>query len=720
MSFLQPLFLAGLLAAALPIIIHLINRRKAVRRPFPALRLLRRSHERIARSIKIRQWVLLALRVLAIAVLAFALAKPFVLSSEGMTDAERLPTAVAVVVENGLAMDQNDWWDEAREVLDDELDDLRTWDEVALLTTADDERLQVGLSSEHGDVRDGISELEPSYRLGDLGAALLEADDLVAASELPNRRIIVIGSDTDVGVETQREISLNSPVDYVSVRSEDGPVDNIAIVDFDYEQTTTGRQGEWSFEVVVENFGELDSDEMRLNLEIGDDVVGAASVAVPAGESRVYSFEHRLEGGDIVDGVVELEGAGGIEADTRWHFHIEPRHRVRTLLVNGSPSSVPYDDELFFLTRALEPGAESEVGIVPSVTTPQGLERHNLDDFDVVVMANVSGVSADEADQLKRFVERGGGLMFTMGDQIDEQSYNQQFGDLLPRPLRGKKKLAEIDDPDAPVKTTRLGRPSSRHPIFSGFDAPGSGSLQNVSVYSYMLLDPVPSDREAESLLSFQNNAPALLERRVGHGRVLLFTSTIDRDWTDLPVRSAYVPMVNRSLLHLARRASFETDDVYYVGEPVRMDVDDVVRSQAIIRDPEGRRMVLEPAGGEVVFTPEQPGTYSFFADEDGDGDETSGQLVQALTVSANVDRDGSDLNVFPHHVLDEWEGDYEQGELISGAGDERRVNLWSIFLFVVVLALLVETVLGVRRSVLIRTWQTMAFWQSDDEMEPG
>ncbi len=709
MSFLQPLFLAGLLAASLPIIIHLINRRKAVRRPFPALRLLRESNERIARSVKVRQWILLALRVLAIALVAFALAKPFVFSSEGVTDAERFPTAVVFVVENGVAMGYDDWWEEAQRVLEDEVDELRTWDEAALLTTADERRVRVGLTSDHRDVKRAMRDVEPSYRTGDVVGALLEADDMAAASELPNRRIVVIGTDTDAAVETHREISLASAVEYVSVRSDDEKAENLAIVDFSYRQTSAAREGQWSFEVVVENFGATDREGVRLELTLGPEVVGVASVDVAAGETVAHNFEYRMESADVVAGVVEIaDEQRGLEADGRWYFHLEPRHRVRTLLVNGSPSSVPYDDELFFLTRALAPGAESGVGVIPSETTPEGLRRRNLDDYDAVVLANVGSLSSEQAAEIHRFVERGGGLMFTMGDEVDEDAYNQQFGDLLPRPLRGRKLLAERDDPDAPVKTTRMGHPKRQHPIFRGFDAPGSRALQNVSVYSYMLLDPAPAAQRTETLLTYQNNAPALLERRVGKGRVLLLTTTVDRDWTDLPLRTVYLPLMNRSLLHLARRVSFETADRYVVGDRVRIDVEDIVRERAIIRDEEGRRIVLEPTGGEVIFIPERPGTYYFYADDDGD----AGQAITSLTISVNIDRSGSALEPFPHAVLAEWEGAYGGGELIEGAGDERRINLWSRFLFLVTLVLLAETVLGVRRSVLSETWARIAFWK--------
>lgn len=710
MSFLQPLFLAALLAAALPLIIHLINRNKAKRRAFPALRLLRESNERIARSVKIRQWILLALRVLAIAVLVLALAKPYVLSSRGITADERLPTAVVFVVENGFAMDHSNWWDSAMDTLDDEIRGLRTWDEAALLSTSDESPIVAELTSDPSRLRDGADALQRRYHRGDLAGALVRADRLVTSSDLPGHRIVVIGSDTNSAVESHRDVSLDSPVEYLSVRSDDGAVDNVAITAVDYEQRGSARDGRWRINAVVENFGRSDLEDIRLQLRLDDTVVTATTVNVGAGESISHSFDHTIEEPQLVEGIVELADVEGIEPDNQWHFVLHPQHRVRTLLINGSPSSVPHDDELFFLTRALEPTADSGASIAPSVTTPDGLDRRDLDDFDAVVLANVSRLSGDQASRLKGYVERGGGLFISMGDQVDEEAYNQQFTDLLPRPLRGEKRLADRDDPDAPVKTTRLGHPQRQHPIFRSFDIPGSGALQSVSVYSYMLLDPAPSDRDSELIVSYQDNAPALLERRVGQGRVLLLTTTIDRDWTDFPVRSAYLPLMNRSLLYLARRATSETETTYHVGSPVRLDVGDLVSDRAIIHSPDGRRIVIEPSDGEVVFEPHIPGTYTFFADDDGG---ESGRIIDSLTISANVDRRGSNLGAFPHVLLEEWQGEHDLDAVTEeGPADERRINLWSFLLFIVTIALLAETVLGARRSVLVRTLDRLTFWR--------
>ncbi|MEO1272500.1 MAG: BatA domain-containing protein, partial [Myxococcota bacterium] len=103
MNVLNPLFLIGLLAAALPIIIHLINRRRAVRRKFPAIEFLLRSQKRLARRLKIRQLILLALRVSALLLIPLAMARPYIISDTGTTDADRMPTAIVFVVDDSAS-----------------------------------------------------------------------------------------------------------------------------------------------------------------------------------------------------------------------------------------------------------------------------------------------------------------------------------------------------------------------------------------------------------------------------------------------------------------------------------------------------------------------------------------------------------------------------------------------------------------------------------------
>lgn len=718
MSFLEPLFLLGLLAGGVPLLVHLINRQKAVRRPFPALKLLQKSNQKVARSIKVRQWILLLLRVLAVVFLALALAKPYVLSSRGITAEERMPTAVVFVVDTGFSMAHGDWWPRAKRSLDEQIGRLRPWDEVAVVSTTSSQAVLARLTSDHAEARRAVANLTTAQRPGEIDRGLMAAADILSTSQLPNRRIVVISdfSRGSLADGTQPELALGYAIEQVSVRQRgEDSVTNLAMIGVEYEQEGTPQERTWKIDASVRNLSEHDASQVELRLKVGGQLVATDVVDVAAGKSVTSTFRHRIEAAGAQKCVVEIVGADALAEDDTWHFTIHPRERVRALLVNGQPSTIAQDDELFFLMRALSPGPSSESPIVPTVTTVDGLENRELAGFDVVVLANVARLAPASLPRLAKFVEDGGGLFITLGEQADPAIYNQQFGELLPRPLRGLKQLAERSDPDAPVKTTRFGHARRDHPVFRVFSLPGGGSIQSVQVFSYMLLEPSPADEQSSVLLSYQDNAPALLERRVGQGRVVMMTTSVDREWTDFPIRTAYLPLMRRTMMYLARRSASRGEAKHIVGGRVRLEVAGLVHERVIAHTPSGGRLVLEPVEGEVAFVAEEAGFYEFWADDDESGAERN--RIDQLTLGVNVDVRGSDLRPLPANALEPWISAEAHAAAASAQphANQRRVNLWSKFLFLITLVLLAETILGTRRSVLAKIGRRLLF-----RPEPG
>ncbi|MFU8804663.1 MAG: BatA domain-containing protein [Bradymonadaceae bacterium] len=411
MSFLQPLFLLGLLAIAVPVIIHLINRQKAVRRPFPALKLLEKSRQKEARSIKVRQWLLLALRIAAVALLAFALAKPYVLSSKGLTAEERLPSAVVFVVDDAFHMEYGDWWEKAGRQMDRELAGLRPWDEATFITMTSATANQ-RMTSDHGQLRRAFAQVEAGQRTGDLLGSLVAASELLAASQLPNRRIVVVSALTEGSMvgRAERDVTIPHDLEFISIRR-DGEDDNLGVTGVEYIQEGSAQERSWRIDVTVRNYGPTLVSSVPLELRIGEQVVASALVDVEAGKNTLHTFRHRLDAPGLQKAEARLAGGDPLSADDVFHFTIHPREHVRALLVNGKPSSVSYDDELFFLLRALRPDQRTESAIVPTVTTVDGLETRELDGFDVVHLANVGRITPQVATKLHDYVEGGGGLV---------------------------------------------------------------------------------------------------------------------------------------------------------------------------------------------------------------------------------------------------------------------------------------------------------------------
>jgi len=716
-SFVEPLFLAGLLAAAVPVIVHLFNRRKAVQQPFPPLALLRESDKKEARSIKVRQWILMALRILAVALLALALAKPYVFTQQAVGSEDRLPKAVVFVVDDSMSMHTGDWWERATDRVVAEVDALKPWDEVAMVAATELDGPVEALETNHGRVREALGELQPSYEVANIPKALRAAADILATSELPNRRIVLVSDFTAGGFPSGAPDgeAIGFPVREISVREGKAPP-NLAVTGVDSGQIGGPKEGRWEIGATLKNYGDEAVEKAEVRLEIDGEAVAGGLVDVPAGETVRHTFRHTVDGTGLRRARIELMEADSMPADNRRNFVFRSRAKIDALLVNGAPSSVPYRDELFFTVRALNPGESSESEIVPNIVTTSGLENEDLEAYDVVLVANAAGFGDSTAGKLESFVRNGGGLFLAMGDQVDPDSYNQKLGDLLPRRLRRVKLLADKDDPDAPVKVTRFAAPKREHPVFQVFDLPGGESLQSANVYRYMLLEPTTPE-QSKVVLSYKDGGPALLDRKVGEGRTFLYTSTLDRAWTDLPVRSAFLPMIRRSVMYLARRTTSDQEDSYRAGKTAEIEVPGGIDDRAVVRGPGDVRDIVVPDQGRISFTPEQPGFYEV-APEESDSEESEPAAGQVLPINVGVAE--SDLTPLSEDAYAPWLEGAQKGSNPSGEGaeearSERRVNIWPALLFAVTIALLLETLFGTRRSILKKVWRRMTFRSEPD-----
>ncbi len=725
MGFLNSLLLVGLAASALPIIIHLINRRRAVRRSFPALEFLRRSQKKLARSLKVRQRILLALRVLALLLLALAMARPYLLSDEAEAEADRLPTAVVFVVDDSASMNygQGEVWRNAQVAVADRLDKLRPWDKASLvfaskwptgIAPADSGGLEA-LTDDLSEIRRTLQEHQPAPLGTDLVGGLRTASEMIAGAEMPQGRIILVTDRQKNGFSLPELPTggLSAPVELLDVRDA-AITPNIAVTEARYTQKSTGARPEFLIEASIRNEGDEDVSGVEVRLIIEDNMIGAGLVDIPARSSVTKSFTHRFSKRGLHRASIQLgPGADDHEIDNTRYVPIQLAQKIRVLLVNGDPRSVPYQDEAFYLERALNPSRGSRSTILTDITAVEGLASHPFEDYDIVVLANVEKMPRASVGALTRFVEQGGGLLFTAGDKVNAEVYNPLFGALLPKPVRSARLLAQRDDPDAPLKVARFGQTDPSHPIFRVFTLPGGETLHKIQTWTYLLLEPTP-DGESRVLASWSDGAPLLVEKRIGEGRSMMLTTTVDRGWSDLPLRTAFLPLVRRVTQHLARRgASGGALDKVEVGQAVLLEPGEDPDKRYEVRDPSGGRIVLVPVstepGAQLRFVPTEPGHYKVVQRATSPGAEP--EEIQSMAFAVNLTADEADLTAVSAEEISQ--------ALVSAAGEEgaeramvdrpgKRVGFWSILLFLVTLLLLAETILGTRRSVLRRLWNLL------------
>jgi hypothetical protein len=168
-----------------------------------------------------------------------------------------------------------------------------------------------------------------------------------------------------------------------------------------------------------------------------------------------------------------------------------------------------------------------------------------------VLLLNVPAPQKAFAEKVRQAVaKRGMGLFVALGDHVDPDAYNDALGDLLPRQLHLIKTAAEPGAPEAEEHAARFGVIEWTHPLFRIFGPAEREGLESAHTWRYALLKP--EGAAAHTLASFDDGAPALIEGRLGAGRVLLYTSTASRSWTDWPIRVSFLPVLQQAVSYLA------------------------------------------------------------------------------------------------------------------------------------------------------------------------
>jgi len=309
-------------------------------------------------------------------------------------------------------------------------------------------------------------------------------------------------------------------------------------------------------EAVLANFGAVEIKDLLVQLSIDGETREQKLATVPArGESSV-NFQARLlkPGAHRGEIILKKEGFAG---SLRSHFALHAQEKLNVLVVDGDPQTALVRSETFFLSRALNPAGDQNTSLyLPTVIVADGLGAASLDSYQVVVLCNVETISDTVAQKLRNYLSEGGGLLVFGGDRLQVEQYNQKLAQALPAQIR-EKKLA----PEASAE--KIGKIAFGHPALESFSDPIlQDSLTSVRVWSYLR----SAGAGKSALISLANGDPLVMEQKVGPGRIIFIATSADRDWNDLPVKTAYLPLIQSFTNYLAGGKRGALDDGVSVG----------------------------------------------------------------------------------------------------------------------------------------------------------
>lgn len=678
-AFLAPLFLAGALAIAIPIIVHLTHKQKADVLRFPSLMFVRQIPYRSTRKQRIRHWFLLLLRSLAIILIAAAFARPFM-----ERDPAALPRGVGarelvILLDRSYSMGYQGRWAPAVRAATELLDGVQNGDHVTLVLF--DERADA-IRAQDGDLlplRAALTGAKPGSLATHFAPGFRLAQSVMQSTELPRREVVLISDLQRSGWNTREAIELPEGTEFRIVDVGGSATENVAVAGVTFARAQFAGAERVTVTARVLNRGSQ-MQTVPVALELNGREVERRQIAIPANQAGVATFDQFTVTPDLRASV--SAGTDALAVDNRFYFVLSPGQTLPIGIVRA-PGSRP--DGTLYLERAL--GAEGEPAYDVAVH-PLTLPSDRLRAGGVVILNDAVPAGAD-ARRLRRFVESGGGVLIALGD--NGGNLRGDLAEFMPGAV-GR----VIDrDPAAPgrIATVQYG-----HRVFEAFRGPRSGDFTAARFYRYRELDaPDPN----LVLVRFDDGRPALVEKRVGQGRVLVWASTLDNYWNDLPLQPVFAPFVREAAAYLSgstAEAAWRTaGEVFDVAPLLGAATTSSTREVAVVSPGRQRSSIRTEAGSYLPLL--EQGFYQL---------RPAGQGTPR-TVAVNLSLSESDLSRVP---ADEIRGAVvntsaasvrSDGDEVTPADHERRQSMWWYLLVIAALLLVAESIISNRLSQVAR-----------------
>lgn len=682
-GFVNAAILGWLAAAAAPILIHLWMKRVRRETEWAAVRFLRKAIERHSRKLKLREWLLLAIRTAIILCVVLAAAKP-VLEGLGLAG-PGVRTHYLLVVDASLSMryqtDDGTLLEGAKGLVAKLIESGRSGDVYSLVVMTDTPRAVVAQpTSDAGRVRRAVESIEPTDGGANLESTLAVAKQLLDRSQTQTEHVdrheIVMF--TDLAKHTWNVVAENGDnaaqtvvgqsLQALSEQAEISVVDlgevgaaNTAVTRLAFAKPLPTANRPLQITATVRRFVPVSNPTNNADPQTAELLVNGVSVASkpytpPTTSTATVVFTHRFErpGANAIE--VRI-GEDRLPADNAGWLGTTLPARTRVLCVAGAPGAAR------FVANALRPsGDKADQPIEPVIVSDAELAIVELSQFAAVFLCNVAQISRQEAERLAAYVRDGGGVTFFLGDRVLPEAYNQilaggagqggvgRWMEGAAEPLR----LVADTKPSSPLLPATLGAPTDAksyvidpldyaHPVIEPFAGRERSGLLNTPIARYWHLSLADNANDAQVGLATANGDPLLITSSLGRGRVAVFAtaaslgsvdSTTGDPWTIMPAWPSFLPIV-RGLLNYTAGAGGEVQSSV-VGEVLRGGGTGL--QEVEIERPDGRvaSVLPEDRGAWTYSNADQAGVYLV---------RRPGELDALAAIDVNIAAAESDLS---------------------------------------------------------------------------
>jgi hypothetical protein len=678
MQFVYPAFLFALLAVSIPVIIHLFHFRRFRKVYFSDVSFLRHLSDESKKQSRLKHWLVLAMRMLAVAFLVLAFAKPYIPSGESQVSPEG--NAVAVYIDNSFSMDalarRGRLLDEARESARQVAEIYQPTDRFLLLTNDFEGRHQRFVSRD--EFLSLVDEVNLSAAVKTLEEVMIRKNELLTDAGQANQSAYYLSDfQKSMAITGQARPDSGIAVFFVPLQAQRAA--NVAIDSCWFESPVRLKGQAVTLKVRIRNYGDQPLENQPLRLFINEVQRTVASFSIPAFGQTEESLTWTIQQEGINQGRIEIVDYP-VTFDDHLFFSYEVATGIPVLSIDEQGQG-PFLRALFgrdtIFTYNSMPAFAIDFSAFPT--------------YNMVVLNGLNAISPGLAMEAQRYAEQGGHLVIFPGAGAELSSYNSFLSAM------GLDAIQRLDTNNFRVSTI-----NAQHQIYTGVfeDLPDNIDLPQTFQH-YVISRTARSS--GQSLMELQNGNPFLVVYSLGRGKVFLSAVPLHDEFSNFQRHAVFVPtLVNIAL----QSGSFQP--LYHVvgeNEPI------LVRGAALQRD-----QVLVLRGPDLEIIPEQrfngnnlqlfvhdqvpeAGNYSLW---------NSGELVKGI--SFNYDRRESVPEVLSRAELESMllDAGLSQIQVVetteAGLGqalEQARLGLqlWKLFLILALACLLAE-------GLLLRFWR--------------
>ena len=679
MSFINPIFLFAASAALLPILYHLIRKIRARKVKFSSLLFLKATPKALIKKRRLRDLILLIVRALILGFLAFSFARPFIPRDRIPLISQVQDKSVVILVDNSYSMQYGNLFERAKEEAVNRIDNAGSADEFAVVVFSEEPQQVSKLSDDitlHKNIV--VNTVAVSNRITNLYKPLRLAEEILKDARHNERRIVLISDFQSNGWSSQFENwNIEQSIAFVPIKIVEEEITNSHIDKFDLKNKRVGDAVAVQFGLQVSTQGTITEQDEEVSLWINGREVDRKMVEEEQAHQVFFQQMDLREG--TYQGYIALN-EDNLTVDNFNYFSFMIEERPSILCIDGTPESS--QSNAFFLENCFYMGEQTLYDF--SVGGKDFLTPNLLNNYDVVFLTNESSLTNQQVILLKEFVEEGGGIIISFGGRVNLKQFSRNLSELGIGSLGERVAVRTLQLPNAIIGEVDL-----KHPIFSIFAKSGTGDIFRPKFREYVKVIP---DTNAVVIGKYDTDDAFMIERILGKGKILVFTSTFNTEWGDFPVNEIYLPFVYQLAKYVL--ASSERKNSFVVGEAVSLH--SVPGDEWEVNAPGENifKVTIDETGTGYFRETEVPGNYKAVH-----GDEHRYFSVNVEARESDLtSKDEAEVYTAVTRPINKGENEVKLANLRNIVEEEKNQKLWRYILLFIIALFLFETFFANRK----------------------